>query len=112
MDLTALPRCLALSRSLLYNTKTYVIVCQVSKLEQEVSGLMAQTETDELIVRKQRRTKDQQEAYDAARLVASSSHHHGRSWACRRCPLDLRLIEMGAGAGSLLTPSLRACVVQ
>lgn len=47
-------------------------VCQVSKLEQEVSGLMAQTETDELIVRKQRRTKDQQEAYDAARWVARS----------------------------------------
>lgn len=47
-------------------------VCQVSKLEQEVSGLMAQTETDELIVRKQRRTKDQQEAYDAARWVVMS----------------------------------------
>jgi hypothetical protein len=30
---------------------------------------MAQTETEELVVRKQRRNKDQQEAYEAARCV-------------------------------------------
>lgn len=42
---------------------------QVSKLEKEVATLMQQTETEEMVVRKQRRTKEQQEAYEQARCV-------------------------------------------
>ena len=43
---------------------------KVSKLEQEVGALMQQTESEELVVRKQRRTKEQQEQYEMARYVS------------------------------------------
>ena len=45
----------------------------MSKLEKEVATLMQQTETEEMVVRKQRRTKEQQEAYEQARCVSHES---------------------------------------
>lgn len=43
-----------------------------------MATLMQQTETEEMVVREQRRTKEQQEAYEQARCVSHESGAGGR----------------------------------
>ena len=40
---------------------------KVGKLEQEVSALLSQTESEETLIRRQRRTKEEQDKYELAR---------------------------------------------
>jgi len=42
---------------------------KVGKLEQEVSQLLSQTESEEVLIRRQRRTKEEQDRYELARWV-------------------------------------------